>query len=110
MQGPNPTKPANYTGSYIAKYRVIIAGILKKGVIKKWQVKLPTTLSHITTIPNSINSKAITEFYHYIKSIGTSENYQNQNLKAIIVYAKFLGIEITFYDIQKRTDSDISRY
>jgi hypothetical protein len=26
-----------------------------------------------------------------LKSIGTSENYQNQNLKAIIVYAKFLG-------------------
>ena len=37
-----------------------------------------------------------------MKSIGTSENYQNQNLKAIIVYAKFLGPEIIFYDIQKR--------
>ena len=54
-------------------------------------MKLSTTLSHIITIPNSINSKATTEFYHYMKSIGTSENYQNQNLKAIIVYAKFLG-------------------
>ena len=47
-------------------------------------MKLSTTLSHITTVPNSLNSKAITEFYHYLKSIGTSENYQNQNLKAII--------------------------
>src|SRR5918992_5987560 len=65
-------------------------------------MKLSTTLSHITTLPNSINSKVITEFYQYMKSIGTSENYQNQNLKAIIVYAKFLGPEITFYDIQKR--------
>ena len=26
-------------------------------------MKLSTTLSHITTVPNSINSKAITEFY-----------------------------------------------
>jgi hypothetical protein len=65
-------------------------------------MKLSTTLSHITTVPNPINSKAITEFYQYMKSIGTSENYQNQNLKAIIVYAKFLGPDITFYDIQKR--------
>ena len=65
-------------------------------------MKLSTTLSHITTVPNSSNSKIITEFYQYMKSIGTSENYQNQNLKAIIVYAKFLGPDITFYDIQKR--------
>ncbi len=49
-------------------------------------MKLSTTLSHITTVPNSNNSKVISEFYHYMKSIGTSENYQNQNLKAIIVY------------------------
>jgi integrase/recombinase XerD len=38
----------------------------------------------------------------YEKSIGTSEKYQNQNLKAIINYANFLGAEITFYDIQRR--------
>src|SRR5919112_1765576 len=65
-------------------------------------MKLSTTLSHITTVPNSSNSKIISEFYQYMKSIGTSENYQNQNLKAIIVYAKFLGPDITFNDIQKR--------
>jgi predicted transcriptional regulator of viral defense system len=28
----HPTEPTNYTGSYTAEYRVIIAGILKKGV------------------------------------------------------------------------------
>ena len=65
-------------------------------------MKLSTTLSHIPTIPNSSNSKIIGEFYQYMKDIGVSENYQNQNLKAIIVYAKFLGPDITFYDIQKR--------
>jgi hypothetical protein len=57
-------------------------------------MKLSTTLSHITTVPNPINSNTITEFYQYMKSIGTSENYQNQNLKAIISYAKFLRAEI----------------
>jgi hypothetical protein len=60
-------------------------------------MKLSTTLSHITTVPNSNNSNAIIGFYHYMKGIGTSENYQNQNLKVIIVYAKFLGPQITFY-------------
>jgi hypothetical protein len=33
----HPTEPANYTGSYTAEYRVIIAGILLKGEIKRWQ-------------------------------------------------------------------------
>jgi hypothetical protein len=42
-------------------------------------MKLSTTLGHITTVPNPIESKAITEFYHYLKGIGTSENYQNQS-------------------------------
>ena len=54
-------------------------------------MKLSTTLSYITTVPTSSNSKIITEFYHYMKSIGTSENYQNQVLKAMIVFANFLG-------------------
>ncbi len=31
------TEPAIYTGSYTAEYRVIIAGILLKGEIKRWQ-------------------------------------------------------------------------
>jgi hypothetical protein len=56
-------------------------------------MKLSTTLSHITTVPNSSNSKVITEFYHYMKSIGTSENYQNQVLKAMIVFANFFGFD-----------------
>ena len=46
-------------------------------------------------------------FYHYLIEIGTSENYQNQNLKQIIGFAKSLGTEKTFYDI-KWTDEIIS--
>jgi integrase/recombinase XerD len=55
-------------------------------------MKLSTTLSHITTIPNSTNSKVISEFYDYMKSIGTSENYQNNNLKALTSFAHFLDL------------------
>jgi hypothetical protein len=57
-------------------------------------MKLSTTLSHITTVPNSINFKIISEFYQYMKDIGISEKLSNQNLKAIISYGKFLGAEI----------------
>ena len=36
-------------------------------------IKLSTTLSHITTVPNSINSNVISEFYQDIMRIETSE-------------------------------------
>jgi hypothetical protein len=37
-----------------------------------------------------------------MKANGKSEKYQNNNLKAIIAYAKFLGPDLAFYDIQKK--------
>jgi hypothetical protein len=37
-----------------------------------------------------------------MKSIGTSENYQNGNLKIIIYFARFLGPITDFHDIQKK--------
>ena len=67
-------------------------------------MKLSTTLNHLKTIPNQINANVVREFYEYLKTIGTSENYQNQNLKQIIGYAKFLGEEKTFYDIDVEDD------
>ena len=41
---------------------------------KMMTMKLSTTLSHITTVPNSINSKVLVNFID-MKSIGTSENH-----------------------------------
>ena len=46
-------------------------------------IKLSTTLGHINTINNSENAAVLKEFHEYLKSIGTFENYQNQNLKLI---------------------------
>ena len=54
-------------------------------------VKLSTTICSISSIPNPTNSTLIQEFYEYMKSIGTSENYQNGNLKTIIYFGRFLG-------------------
>jgi integrase/recombinase XerD len=54
-------------------------------------VKLSTTISNISSIPNIANSTLINKFYQYMKSIGTSESYQNGNLKITIYFAGFLG-------------------
>jgi integrase len=66
-------------------------------------MKLSTTLRHVNTIPQSANAEILKEFYEYLKEIGTSENYQNQNLKQITGLARFLG-EQTFYDIKMREE------
>jgi hypothetical protein len=37
-----------------------------------------------------------------MKRIGTSERYQNNNLKALIIYIKFLEPSISFYEIKNK--------
>jgi hypothetical protein len=64
-------------------------------------IRLSTTLDKISSVPNTDNSRIIREFYEYMKANGTSENYQNQNLKAIISFASFLG-SMNFFDIISR--------
>jgi integrase/recombinase XerD len=66
-------------------------------------MKLSTTLRHVNTIPQSVNTEILKEFHEYLKEIETSENDQNQNLKQITVFARFLG-EKTFYDIKMREE------
>ena len=58
-------------------------------------MKLSTTLIHLDTIPNPVNASLVKEFYEYLKQLGTSENYQNQNLKQLINFAQYLGAEKT---------------
>jgi hypothetical protein len=65
-------------------------------------VKLSTTIGSISSIPNPTNSTLIDEFYYYMKSIGTSENYQNGNLKTMIYFARFLGPSTDFLGIQRK--------
>lgn len=66
-------------------------------------MKLSTTLEHVDSIPNSVNAAILREFYEYLKEIGTYENYQNQNLKQISGFARFLG-EKKFYDVKLREE------
>ena len=67
-------------------------------------MKLSTTLGHINSIPNPVNAKVVKQFYEYLKHIGTSENYQNQNIKQIIVFAKFLGTRMVFSEVNKKEE------
>jgi integrase/recombinase XerD len=65
-------------------------------------VKLSTTINNIQTIPNEFNQVMVREFYEFMKSSGTSEKYQNNNLKTIIAFGKFLEPSILFSTITKR--------
>lgn len=65
-------------------------------------VKLSTTLNNIQTIPNEDNRILVREFYEFMKSSGTSYKYQNNNLKTIIAFGKFLESSILFQNITNR--------
>ena len=54
-------------------------------------VRLTTTITNISSVPNPSNRGLLYEFHQYMKSIGTSDSYQNGNLKIMIYFAKFLG-------------------
>ena len=41
-------------------------------------------------MPNSYNSITLNEFLFYMKNNGSSEKHQNNNLKVLIEYSKFL--------------------
>jgi hypothetical protein len=67
-------------------------------------VKLTTTIKNIELLENSTNADMILGFYKYLKSNNTSESYQNQNIKASINFAKFLGPDKDFYQLSKKEE------
>lgn len=65
--------------------------------------KLSTTVKNIEKhVSNEENAKLILLFFEFMKKNGTSEGYQNNNLKAIIDYSKSLRPSITFNQIKTR--------
>jgi integrase/recombinase XerD len=66
-------------------------------------VRLSTTLNNLeSSISNEEDMKTIQRFFDFMKRIGTSERYQNNNLKAIINYSKFLGSSITLHQVKSK--------
>jgi len=66
-------------------------------------VKLSRTVSNIENVLNLQNKKLILKFYEFMKKIGTSERYQNNNLKVIIAFSKFLDQSVSFYQIREKS-------
>ena len=65
--------------------------------------KLITTIKNIEIkVENETNRQLIKEFYEYLTSIDTSENYQNGLIKVLIRFAEHLGKSTTFYQVQDK--------
>ncbi len=83
------TEPALYTGLY-PSYSLLYSLYINEYCRYSYQedvldipVKLETTLNNIQLLDNQNNAKLIPEFYLYLRSVNTSESYQNQNIKAL---------------------------
>ncbi|MFL6309639.1 MAG: hypothetical protein ACJ70T_06550 [Nitrososphaera sp.] len=50
-------------------------------------------------MPNKVNSDLLKEFYQHMKNNGTSQNYQKDNLKAMIHFAQHIGAATSLYDV-----------
>ena len=82
-----------------------------QGASREMPVKLTTTINNLQLLENATNSKLIFEFYTYLESKQHLEKvYQNQNIKALINFAKFLGPTREFLpNIKKRRHTCLSR-
>jgi hypothetical protein len=53
--------------------------------------KLSTTVSKISLLSNKEDAFLISKFHRFMKENGASERHQNNNLKVVISYARYLG-------------------
>src|SRR5688572_25083783 len=108
--GTETLGPTHYVGSYISGYLRCINRIYNDKQRAGMEVVLmPTTVSttvrHIyDRVPNSMNSQLLAEFHQFMKDNGTSERHQNNNLKAIIAFAEFLGPDTTFHRVKLQSN------
>ncbi|MFL6365351.1 MAG: hypothetical protein ACJ719_09170 [Nitrososphaeraceae archaeon] len=56
--------------------------------------KLSTITSKIACIPNRTDTTIVEEFHKYMKENDSSERHQNNALKFVIAYIKFLGSDM----------------
>ncbi|HVP82783.1 MAG TPA: hypothetical protein VMS35_07065, partial [Nitrososphaeraceae archaeon] len=65
-------------------------------------LKLSTTIGKIQNIPNIKNIEIINKFLEYMRSNGSSEHHQNNNLKVVISFGNFIGKNKSFFEINKK--------
>ena len=71
-------------------------------------VRLATTISKISSVPNPTNASLLEELYTFMQSTGASESHCNNTLKTATAFAVFLGSTQSLYDI--RTNDQIIAY
>jgi integrase/recombinase XerD len=62
--------------------------------------KLETVLAKIDDLSNIVNKDLILEYYRYLVSRDTSINYQKDNIRLLLLFAKFLEIK-TFHEVKE---------
>ena len=62
--------------------------------------KLETVLAKTEDLSNIVNKDLILEYYRYLISRDTSINYQKDNIKLLLLFAKFLEIK-TFHEVKE---------
>lgn len=62
-------------------------------------VRLSTTLSKISSVPNNTNVSLLAKLYTFMQTTGASESHCNNTLKSATAFAYFLGPAQSFYDI-----------
>jgi hypothetical protein len=55
-----------------------------------------------SSLPNSTIAALMTEFYQYMKNNGASESHTDNSLKTNMAFAKFLGPQVSFYDVKRK--------
>ena len=63
---------------------------------------LSTTIKNIDKIPNKVNADLVKEFYQYMVSNGSSGRHQNNSIKAVTAYTRFLDPGVNFWQINMR--------
>ncbi|MEW6603689.1 MAG: hypothetical protein AB1351_03235 [Thermoproteota archaeon] len=66
-------------------------------------MNLSTTISKIKCVPNATNVALLNEFCDYMKRNGAGEHHIKNELYAKIQFAMFLGKDVTFHDVSKKT-------
>jgi hypothetical protein len=66
-------------------------------------VKLSTTLNNLEkSVSHEENKELLNQFHEFMKTIGTSDRYQNNNLKAIINFSQFLGPSTSLNQVKNK--------
>lgn len=66
--------------------------------------KLTTTIAKISTLPNKVNAEILTAYLEHMRQHDASERHQNNQLKAAIAYARFLGSQKSFLDVGSKEE------